>query len=44
MDMFRLSSTEKADFFVLIKFQFIKVRYLINVNVSLEANLAGQVR
>ena len=40
MEFFKLYSKEKADFFFcLIKLLFIKVRCLINVNVSLEANL-----
>ena len=41
MELFKLYSKEKA-FFCLIKLLFIKVRCLINVNVSLEANLKGQ--
>ena len=32
----------KLFFFCLIKLLFIKVRHLINVNVSLDANLEGQ--
>ena len=39
MELFKLYSKEKADFFCLIKLLFIKVRCLINVNVSYEANL-----
>ena len=42
MELFKLSSKEKANFFFLIKLVFIKVRYLINVNVSLEVDLEGQ--
>ena len=42
MDLFKLYSKEKANFFCLIKLIFIKVRCLINVNVCLEANLEGQ--
>ena len=41
MELFKLYSKEKANFFCLIKLLFIKVRCLINVNVSLEANLEG---
>ena len=41
MELFKLYSKDKA-FFCLIKLIFIKVRYLINVNVILEANLEGQ--
>ena len=33
---------KKTNFFRLIKLLFIKVRCLINVNVSLEANIKGQ--
>ena len=42
MELFKLYSKEKTNFFYLIKFLFIKVRCLINVNVSLGANLKGQ--
>ena len=41
MELFKFYSKEKA-FFCLIKLLFIMVRCLINVNVSLEANLKGQ--
>ena len=41
MELFKLYSKEKANFFCLIKLLFIKVRCLTNVNVSLEANLEG---
>ena len=41
MELFKLYSKGKA-IFCLIKLLFIKVRCLINVNVSLEANLEGQ--
>ena len=33
---------KKTNFFCLIKLLFIKARCLINVNVSLEANIQGQ--
>ena len=42
MELFKLNSKEKTNFFCLIELLFIKVRCLINVNVSLEANLEGQ--
>ena len=42
MELFKLYSKEQANFFCIIKLLFIKVRCLINVNVSLEANLEGQ--
>ena len=42
MELFKLYSKGKTNFFCLIKLLFIKVRCLINVNVSLEANLEGQ--
>ena len=42
MELFKLYSHEKTNFFCLIKLLFIKVRCLINVNVSLEANIEGQ--
>ena len=42
MEMLKLYSKGKTNFFCLVKLLFIKVRYLINVNVSLEANLEGQ--
>ena len=42
MELFKLYLKEKTNFFYLIKLQFIKVKCLINVNVSLEANLEGQ--
>ena len=42
MELFKLYSKEKANFFFLIKLLFINVRCLINVNVSLEANLDRQ--
>ena len=38
----RLLFEKKTNFFCLIKLIFIKVRCLINVNVSLEANIEGQ--
>ena len=41
MELLKLYMKEKA-FFSLIKLLFIKVRCLINVNVSLEANLEVQ--
>ena len=42
MELVKLYSKDKAIFFCLIKLIFIKVRYLINVNVILEATLEGQ--
>ena len=42
MELLKLYSKEKTIFFCLIKLLFIKVRCLINVNVSLEAILEGQ--
>ena len=42
MDLYKLYSKEKAKIFSLIKLLPIKVRCLISVNVSLEANLEGQ--
>ena len=42
MELFKLYSHEKTNFFCLIKLLFIKVRCLINVNVSLGANKEGQ--
>ena len=42
MELLKLYSQEKTSFFCLIKLLFIKVRCLINVNVSLEANIEGQ--
>ena len=42
MELVKLYLKENANFFCLIKLLFIKVRCLINVNVSLEANLEGQ--
>ena len=42
MELFKLYLKDKANFFCLIKLLFIKVRCLINVNVSLEANLEKQ--
>ena len=42
MELLKLYSKEKANFFCLIKLLFIKVRCLISVNVSLEAILEGQ--
>ena len=42
MELFKLYSHEKTNLFCLIKLLFIKVRCLINVNVSLEANIEGQ--
>ena len=42
MELFKLYSHEKTNFFCLIKLLFIKVRCLINVNVSLRANIEGQ--
>ena len=41
-ELFKLYSKEKTNLFCVIKLLFIKVRCLINVNVSLEANLEGQ--
>ena len=37
MELFKLYSHEKTNFFCLIKLLFIKVRCLINVNVNLGA-------
>ena len=42
MELFKLYLKEKTIFFCLIKLLFIKVRCVISVNVSLEANLEGQ--
>ena len=42
IELFKLYSKEKAIFFCLLKLLFIKVRCLVNVNVSLEGNLEGQ--
>ena len=42
MELFKLHSKEKTNFFCLIKLLPIKVRCLINVNASLEAILEGQ--
>ena len=42
MELFKLYSQEKTNFFCLIKLLFIKIRCLINVYVSLEANVEGQ--
>ena len=42
MELFKLYSKETANFFCLIKLLFIKVRCLINLNVSFEANFEGQ--
>ena len=42
MELFKLYSHEKTNFFCLIKLLFIKVRCLINVNVILEAGKQGQ--
>ena len=42
MELFKRYSKEKANFFRLMKLLLIKVRCLINVNVSPEANLEGQ--
>ena len=42
MKLFKLYSKEKTNLVCLIKLLFVKVRCLINVNVSLEANLEGQ--
>ena len=46
MELLKLYSKEKTFFFLiyLIKLLFIKVRCLINVDDSLEANLEGQGR
>ena len=40
MELFKLYSKEKL--YCLFKLLFINVRCLINVNISLEANLKGQ--
>ena len=42
MELLKLYSKGKNNYFCLIKLLFIKVRCLINVNVSLEAILEGQ--
>ena len=42
MELLKLYSKGKTNFFCLIKLLFTKARCLINVNVSLEANLEGQ--
>ena len=42
MELFKLYSKIKANSFCLIKLLFAKVRCLINVKVSLEANLERQ--
>ena len=42
MELLKLYSKEKTIFFCSIKLLFIRVRFLINVNVSLEANLERQ--
>ena len=42
MELFKLYSKENAIFFHLNKLLFIKVKCLINVNVSLAVNLEGQ--
>ena len=42
MELLKLYSKEKTMFFCLIKLQFIKVRILLNVNVSVEAILEGK--
>ena len=42
MELFKLYSQKKTNFFCLINLLFIKVTCLINVNVSLEANLEGK--
>ena len=42
MELLKLYSKEKTNFFCLIKLLFVKVRCLINVNNSLEAILEGQ--
>ena len=41
MELFKLYSKKKA-IFCLIKLLFIKVRFLINVNVRLETNVEGE--
>ena len=41
MELFKLYSKEKTNFFGLIKWLFIKVRCLINVDDSLEVILEG---
>ena len=40
-ELLKLCLKEKTNFFLLIKLLFIMVRCLIDVNVSLEANLEG---
>ena len=42
MELSELYKKEKTNLICLLKLLFIKVRCLINVNVSLEANLEGQ--
>ena len=42
MELFKLYVKEKANFYCFIALIFIKVRCLIYVDVSLEANLEGQ--
>ena len=42
MELFKLYSKEKANILCLIELLSIKVRCLININVSLEAYLEGQ--
>ena len=42
MELLKLYSKEKTTLFCLIKLLIIKVRCLINVHVSLEANPEGQ--
>ena len=42
MELFKLYFKEKTIFLCLTNLLFIKVRCLINVNVSLDANLEGQ--
>ena len=42
MELLKLYLKEKTNLFCLINLLFIKVKCLINVNVSLEANLEGQ--
>ena len=42
MELFKLYLKEKTNLFCLIQLLFIKVKCLINVFVSLEANLEGQ--
>ena len=42
MELFKVYSNKKANFFCLVKLPFITVSCLINGNVSLEANLEGQ--